>query len=391
MSDKVALTATIKMVVDPDPRLVDLIKRSTDGIRYVVYNILEEPSKYGVFKYSKRDRRIKWYQDIGAIHHEFYETLKTKFGLPSRVAHGCYRDAMFLAKSILNNPTNNNSKRKPILKKNILRLSNSSYKLIWESNRLVAFKIRGYATFKIVGYPKEQYELYKDCKLGDCLLLLRDDKVFLYVTVKKTTTIPKPSHKAIAVDLNFREVVFGNHDIERRIKTPLERLLHIKQHHIDKIQRKYNKSWKYNKHIKRAISRWWRKIRGVLDNFVKQTSLKIVLFAKEQNCDTIVLEDLNGLMCKQAKTRKTWRDKFTFFTYRKLQSWIEWQAKKHGLVVAYIPPQNTSKICPMCGSNETYLRGRMLYCKECHLKMDKDSVAIRNLVNRWLKMLDVGS
>jgi len=59
---------------------------------------------------------------------------------------------------------------------------------------------------------------------------------------------------------------------------------------------------------------------------------------------------LNGLRDKQAKMRKSWRERFTFFAYRKLQSWIEWQAKKEELAVVYVNPKNSSRNCPKCMS-----------------------------------------
>ena len=104
-------------------------------------------------------------------------------------------------------------------------------------------------------------------------------------------------------------------------------------------------------------------------------SRKIVLVAKEQGFDTIVLEDLNDLRDEQAKLKKFWREKFTFFTYRKLQKWIEWQAKKEGLAVIYVNLSNTSRTCPKCGSKNTVIENRILKCK-CGLEMDRELVAV---------------
>ncbi len=126
------------------------------------------------------------------------------------------------------------------------------------------------------------------------------------------------------------------------------------------------------------------KIHNINDNFAKQTSLRIVKLAKKLGYNTIVLEDLNGLRDEQAKLKKPWRERFTFFTYRKLQSWIEWQGLKHGVSVVYIDSKNTSKICPYCGEKlkETKVK-RMLKCEKCRKIMDRDNVAVRNLVKKF--------
>ena len=103
--------------------------------------------------------------------------------------------------------------------------------------------------------------------------------------------------------------------------------------------------------------------------------------------DTIVLEDLNGLRDKQAKQKKPWRERFTFFTYRRLQKWIDWQAMKEGLAIVYVNPKDTSSICPECGSRLKHTENRIVKCEKCGVKFDRDSVAVRNLVNRWLNIL----
>jgi len=145
----------------------------------------------------------------------------------------------------------------------------------------------------------------------------------LYITMKKVVKLPEPSGRAVGVDLNFNEIVVGNEKIEFRIKTPLARIMHIKHNHMERTQKKYSKKWLNVKGIRNAISRWWKRISGIIDNFVKQTSKIIVKLVKELGFNTIVLEDLNGLKYKQAKLKKTWRKRFTFFAYRKLQHWIE--------------------------------------------------------------------
>lgn len=83
-----------------------------------------------------------------------------------------------------------------------------------------------------------------------------EDKVIFLITLKKRVRIPTVNEKCIAIDLNFEEIVVGNFERLVRIKTPLQRIMHIKKNHIEKTQKKYNKQWRFVEGIRNAISRW---------------------------------------------------------------------------------------------------------------------------------------
>lgn len=97
MGNEAVLTGTIKILVRADPKVVSLIKNYTNGLRYVVREILKHPEKYDVFKFSKKERRIKWEQRIKPIHKNFYEVLKYRFNLPPKITLSCIREASFVA------------------------------------------------------------------------------------------------------------------------------------------------------------------------------------------------------------------------------------------------------------------------------------------------------
>ena len=382
MGDEVTLTGTVEMTVRAEP-LVQLIRNYTNGLRFVVHEILRDPSKYGRWRYVKRSKRIKWEQDIKKIH-EFYETLKRRFNLPPKFAIGCEREASMIAKSVINNE--NNRENKCAIKSYRARCDYQSYSIKFEGNKCY-LRLQGLGEFEVNGFNKKWLDKYKDWKFGDLIMKIHEKVIKLYITLKKVVEIANPSEKAVAVDMNFSEIVVGNDETEARFGTPLQRIMHLKKNHIEKTQKKYNKKWLHIKRIRKAISRWWRRINGITNDFIKQISRKIVLFAKEKGFDTIVLEDLNGLRDGQAKLNKPWRERFTFFSYKRLQEWIEWQAKKEGLAVIYINPKNSSRTCPKCMSLNTKFESRKLICKNCGFTMDRDSVAVRNLVNKWLGVL----
>jgi IS605 OrfB family transposase len=351
----------------------------------LVNEILRDPSKYGRWRYVKKTKRIKWEQDIKAIH-KFYEVLKDGFKLPPKFAISCEREASFIAKSVINNENNSG---KCIIKSYRARCDNQSYRIEFRDYKCY-LRLRNFGEIEVTGYNRKWFEKFRGWSYGDLLMKLENGVVKLYVTMRKRVKLADASENAIAVDLNFEEVVVGDGIVECRIRTPLRRIMHIKRNHIEKTQKKYPKKWLVVKGIRKAISKWWRRISRITDDFVKQTSKKIIRIAKSLGYDTIILEDLNGLKSNQAKMKKLWRERFTFFVYRKLQNWIEWQAMKEGLAVVYVKPEGTSITCPECGSKLIPHARRVMECKNCGIKLDRDSVAVRNLVSRWLSILRCG-
>ncbi|MEM4569689.1 MAG: transposase, partial [Desulfurococcaceae archaeon] len=93
--DEGFLTLIINMRVRPEA--VELLKRYRDALNYsiewIVKNSVRAGNKYRV-------------PSLSTIHRNLYEKLKRDFGLPSRVAVDCYREALAIAKSYLGNGAN---------------------------------------------------------------------------------------------------------------------------------------------------------------------------------------------------------------------------------------------------------------------------------------------
>jgi len=61
------------------------------------------------------------------------------------------------------------------------------------------------------------------------------------------------------------------------------------------------------------------------------------------------LESLKNLIKNVDKLPKGFHDKLYLMQYRRLQYWIEWQAKERGILVQYVNPSYSSVSCPKCG------------------------------------------
>jgi putative transposase len=81
------LTISIGMRVNPEPGAIELLKRYNVALNYAINRTLS------------LDLR-----SIGRVHNALYRDLREWFGLPSRVAVDCYRDALANANAWRNDP-----------------------------------------------------------------------------------------------------------------------------------------------------------------------------------------------------------------------------------------------------------------------------------------------
>ncbi|WP_143592418.1 zinc ribbon domain-containing protein, partial [Thermococcus litoralis] len=72
------------------------------------------------------------------------------------------------------------------------------------------------------------------------------------------------------------------------------------------------------------------------------------------------------------------------WSFRKLQSIIEYKAKLKGVRVVFVDPAYTSSLCPVCGGNLSPNGHRVLKC-ECGFEADRDVVGSWNISLRALK------
>ncbi|WP_338602511.1 zinc ribbon domain-containing protein [Sulfolobus tengchongensis] len=80
--------------------------------------------------------------------------------------------------------------------------------------------------------------------------------------------------------------------------------------------------------------------------------------------------------------KKNYREKLYLMQYRRVQQWVEWEAKKHGLNVIYVKPAYSSTTCPKCGEKMVESGYRMLKCVKCGFEDHRDYIAVCNLYGR---------
>jgi len=149
-----------------------------------------------------------------------------------------------------------------------------------------------------------------------------------------------------------------------------------------KLQRKYPYRWRYSKKILNRIAHFFRRERNILVDFAKKVGKWVIEIAMLLKANVIVLERLNRMISHVNDLKKDYRLKLYLMQYRRIQEWIEWQAKKHGLRVVKVNPSRSSTTCPKCKAKMKENGYRTLKCTNCGFEEHRDYVAVMNLYGR---------
>ncbi|EZQ11351.1 transposase [Candidatus Acidianus copahuensis] len=361
-SDEGVLTRTVVLKVSPEGD-INFSKWKT-ATNLVLKWLLKNKDKWSKNKNGESTISLNTVQQV------WYKELREKFGFTSYQAIACIRQA--IAKSWMNNP---NKGREPRLRKDVIWLKIDDIKEVTKEY----VKTSSYGKLIVEGYPKT-FDEVNGWKRGEARLVKQGDEYYLHISYEKETKLPKPSSNAIAVDINVREVVYGDEKHERRDKTPVEDLMK-KREYVSTLQKKYP-SWRSLKRVLLRIRGVYKNIHNALVDWARKEAIRIVNYAKKLGKDTIILEDLNGLNKRQPGLKKSWRERFQYMAYYTLQSWISWEGFKHGIAVIKVPPRYTSTRCPYDGEEMVEVGHRTFRCKKCGFQADRDSIARLNLLRR---------
>jgi IS605 OrfB family transposase len=108
-----------------------------------------------------------------------------------------------------------------------------------------------------------------------------------------------------------------------------------------------------------------------------QISAHIVAEATSTGCGTIILENLTNIRSR-IKMGKRMRTRLHRWSWRQLQTFIEYKAAAAGIGVWYVDPAYTSQTCSVCGGIGRRTRHRFS-CTTCGIFAHSDRNAARNL------------
>jgi IS605 OrfB family transposase len=358
------LTISIGVVVSPEPRAIELLRRYNVALNYAINRILSLNLR-----------------SIGRVHNALYGELRKWFGLPPRIAIECYRDALANAKAWRNNPRK--GRRLRVRKLSMLLHQGSGYRV-----KEGYVEIIGGVKLKIIGLDRG-YDQYEN---GEARLVYRDNKMILWISKRIPKPQPYQPRDIIAIDINERRIVYGDDKINKEIGTGIDRAYRWKLL-AESLQKKYSSprypAWRRRKGILNRIRSYHRKSRNILEDWARKTSLEIVELAKKLRY-AVAREDLTGLINSLRRIKsKDHMARLTIMGYRRIGKWIDWQAMKRGSPLAIVDPRGTSSECPKCGAEMIENGYRRLRCPQCNFEADRDVVGKLNIRKRAPKILRI--
>ncbi|WP_088912491.1 RNA-guided endonuclease TnpB family protein [Sulfolobus acidocaldarius] len=357
-----AIRATVSMKIALSDSLLVLVNNYVKALRFTLFWLKENvknPEEKGV---------------LSKVHEELYTRLREEYNLPSKVAEDCYREALATYKGWYNNPKKGRFPR--VYKPTVWLTPKASYNVDFEA---MTVRITKVGELPILGYPRNLKE-YLSWRMREARLVIRNDKAFLKVVFEKKKEKVEPK-ESIAVDINMAEVVVGKDDEHYvRISTRLHEVHHWKSL-AERLQRKYARRWRENKRILYRIRAFHQKAKRIAEDFARKVGKWVVEIAEGFGANVIKLEGLKNLIKNVDKLPKEFHDKLYLMQYRRIQYWIEWQARKHGMVIEFVNPSYSSVSCPKCGKRMVEVSHRWFKCS-CGYENDRDVIAITNLNRR---------
>jgi transposase len=220
------------------------------------------------------------------VYNALYRELR-RFGLPSRVAIDCYRDALANAKSWRNNPRRG---RRPRVRKLSMLLHQGSGYRVKEGY----VEIIGGIWLRIIGLDKR----YDDYDNREARLVYRDNKIIMWISKRIPKPKPYQPRDTIAVDINEKKIVYGDDRIDKERDTEIDEA-HKWKKLAEDLQKRYSSTkylaWRRRKAIPNRIKSYHSKARDILEDWARKASPKIVRLAKKLGY-AVAREDLTGLI-----------------------------------------------------------------------------------------------
>jgi len=358
------LTNTAKLVIDCSPNeFQSTIKHYTDAYNLVCnvgFKSKDEICTNGV-----------------TLHHKVYE--KCRKNLPSQLAISARMKATESLKSVQARIKKGKKATCPQSKSTAIRYDKNSYTL-WLNKRIVSISTcEGRKKFNLI-IPK-YFEKYLTCKYTSADLFVRDGKVFLHVVFEKEVSDVESNNAFVGIDRGINQLAVTSQNKfydGRKIKRISQRYGKIRS----ELQSKGHSG---KRHLKKLKSKEQRFRRDVNHTITKQIVNSI------DSGSTIVLENLKGI--RNAKARKEQRRELNKWNFFQFEQFLTYKAMAKGIRVEHVSAKYTSQKCSRCGEiRKSNRKFQSLYvCNVCHLSLNADLNASRNIVKNYLDSISYPS
>ncbi|WXG43371.1 MAG: transposase [Promethearchaeati archaeon SRVP18_Atabeyarchaeia-1] len=312
--------------------------------------------------------------------------MASRFRLQSEVYHQLSRfglhtwytlSAVEVACAILKNYRKAKRKRQdvrvPRATKLTAKLGNQGYRVV-EGELRIPIKPR---EFFYVPLHKRAAQFLSDAtlKLGSITLTSTVSVVF-----SKTAEVTEP-RSYVAYDTNERSIdgAYVNDEAELTVEShDLSRVSEVRHGYFERVRRTQAK-YARDRRVARKIQRkWFANQNNKVNTILHQVSSAIVGKAKTRE-HGIILEDLkyirrainrrilgvnsfNGKIQKISKHSKKLKRRLNSWSFRKLQTFIEYKALWTEVKVVKVNPWNTSGVCAVCGCVMRDPKAKTLEC-----------------------------
>jgi putative transposase len=279
-----------------------------------------------------------------------------------------------------------NGGRKPVLRRLSARIDRYDYRLDLDSMTLTLKLHSGYeARLKLVS-SKERVEKFRGW--GNYELIVKYDGSGFWVSVyfRRAVKAVKP-RTVMAIDLNFDNITLAILTLDgglvklKRFRTPLRKVL-THRIWVERIQKRYPRSWRFIKGVRKAVDRHGEKIKNISWGYAHKVGDLVAELASKRS-SIIALEDLDKLR-ENNKRGREFNKRLGLWIYRRIQFCIEYEARERNLEVVKINPRSTSSKCPRCGKKLAEYRHRVLRCRKCGFVGDRDVIATINLYKKYV-------
>ncbi|NJE05734.1 transposase [Thermococcus sp. M36] len=362
-SETIKLTAKFKLKEAPEG-LDELFKTYREIVNFLI-------------SYAFENNVTSFYR----LKKETYKSLRKEYSsLPSHYLYTGCQMATAIFKSFRKRRWNGKAKGKPVFKKEVIMLDDHLFKLGLDAGVVKLSTPSG--RIQLEFYPAKYHERFKSWKAGQAWLIRTPKGVFLNVVFSKEVVVGEPK-AFVGVDLNENNVTLSlpNGEFvqiithEREVRTGY----YVKR-------RKIQKKLRAGKKRKELLEKYGQRERNRLNDLYHKLANKIVELAEKYG--GIALEDLTEIR-DSIRYSAEMNGRLHRWSFRKLQSIIEYKAKLKGVRVVFVNPAFTSSLCPVCGGELSPNGHRVLKCPKCGFEADRDVVGSWNISLRALEMWGV--
>jgi putative transposase len=209
---------------------------------------------------------------------------------------------------------------------------------------------------------------------GQCDLVLRKDgKWFLIVTVDVPEGTPIPVTDFIGIDLGIANIATDSGGTPYSGKP------------VESVRRKHNLQRKrLGKRNTNGAKKKLKRVAGKEARFKKHENhciSKAIVDNARRTGRGIALEDLKGIRERVTARGGDARNKLSGWSFGQLVAFLSYKAQVAGVPVVFVDPRNTSKTCAECGHCERSNRRNQaeFQCKACGHVANADVNAARNI------------